>query len=62
MGLQEDAAAGGVEAAGEVDGRDLQRLLAHGDGVAGLGQGVEVEVVRDGAALKIDLIPRELRT
>jgi S1-C subfamily serine protease len=37
---------------------DLQRLMV----AERIGQGVEVEVVRDGSFLKLDLIPRELRT
>ena len=46
----------------EVDGEpmgdvgDLQRLMV----AERIGQGVEVQVVRDGAFLKVDLIPREL--
>jgi serine protease Do len=48
----------------EVDGEpmgdvgDLQRLMV----AERIGQGVEVNVVRDGAFLKVDLIPRELET
>ena len=48
----------------EVDGEpmgdvgDLQRLMV----AERIGQGVEVQVVRDGAFLKLDLIPRELET
>ena len=48
----------------EVDGEpmgdvgDLQRLMV----AERIGQGVEVNVVRDGALLKLDLIPRELET
>jgi S1-C subfamily serine protease len=37
---------------------DLQRLMV----AERIGQGVEAEVVRDGAFLKLDLIPRELET
>jgi S1-C subfamily serine protease len=37
---------------------DLQRLMV----AERIGQGVEVDVVRDGALLKVDLIPRELET
>jgi S1-C subfamily serine protease len=37
---------------------DLQRLMV----ADRIGQGVEVDVVRDGAFLKLDLIPRELET
>ena len=37
---------------------DLQRLMV----AERIGQGVEVEVVREGAFLKLDLIPRELET
>jgi serine protease Do len=37
---------------------DLQRLMV----AERIGQGVEVEVVRDGGFLKLDLIPRELET
>jgi serine protease Do len=37
---------------------DLQRLMV----AERIGQGVQVDVVRDGDALKIDLIPRELHT
>jgi S1-C subfamily serine protease len=37
---------------------DLQRLMV----AERIGQGVEVQVVRDGAFLKVDLIPRELET
>jgi serine protease Do len=37
---------------------DLQRLMV----AERIGQGVEVQVVRDGAFLKLDLIPRELET
>jgi S1-C subfamily serine protease len=48
----------------EVDGEpladvgDLQRLMV----AERIGQGVEVQVVRDGAFLKVNLIPRELET
>src|SRR6266496_6840772 len=48
----------------EVDGEpmgdvgDLQRLMV----AERIGQGVEVNVVRDGAFLRLDLIPRELET
>jgi S1-C subfamily serine protease len=35
---------------------DLQRLMV----AERIGQGIEVDVVRDGAFLKVDLIPREL--
>jgi serine protease Do len=44
------------EAMGDVG--DLQRLMV----AERIGQGVEVHVVRDGASLKLDLIPRELET
>jgi serine protease Do len=37
---------------------DLQRLMV----AERIGKGVEVEVVRDGSQIKIDLIPRELET
>ena len=37
---------------------DLQRLMV----AERIGQGVEVDVVRDGGLLKVDLIPRELET
>jgi S1-C subfamily serine protease len=37
---------------------DLQRLMV----AERIGQGVEVDVVRDGTFLKVDLIPRELET
>ncbi|HSD25489.1 MAG TPA: trypsin-like peptidase domain-containing protein [Solirubrobacterales bacterium] len=37
---------------------DLQRLMV----AERIGQGVEVEVVRDGSFLRLDLIPRELET
>jgi len=37
---------------------DLQRLMV----AERIGQGIEVEVVRDGTFLKLDLIPRELET
>jgi S1-C subfamily serine protease len=37
---------------------DLQRLMV----AERIGQGIEVEVVRDGSFLKLDLIPRELET
>jgi S1-C subfamily serine protease len=37
---------------------DLQRLMV----ADRIGRGVEVELVRDGSFLKIDLIPRELET
>ena len=37
---------------------DLQRLMV----AERIGQGVEVDVVRDGSLLKVDLIPRELET
>ena len=37
---------------------DLQRLMV----AERIGQGVEVEVVREGALIKLDLIPRELET
>jgi S1-C subfamily serine protease len=37
---------------------DLQRLMV----AERIGQGVEVEVVRDGAFLKLDLVPRELES
>jgi S1-C subfamily serine protease len=37
---------------------DLQRLMV----ADRIGKGVEVELVRDGRFLKIDLIPRELET
>ena len=37
---------------------DLQRLMV----ADRIGTGVEVELVRDGRFLKIDLIPRELET
>ncbi len=37
---------------------DLQRLMV----AERIGQGIEVDVVRDGAFLKLDLIPRELET
>ena len=37
---------------------DLQRLMV----AERIGQGIEVEVVRDGRFLKLDLIPRELET
>jgi S1-C subfamily serine protease len=48
----------------EVDGEpmgdvgDLQRLMV----AERIGQGLEVQVVREGAFLKLDLIPRELQT
>ena len=35
---------------------DLQRLMV----AERIGQGIQVDVVRDGAFLKLDLIPREL--
>ena len=44
------------EAMGDVG--DLQRLMVAGR----IGHGVEVHVVRDGASLKLGLIPRELET
>jgi S1-C subfamily serine protease len=44
------------EAMGDVG--DLQRLMV----AERIGHGVEVHVVRDGASLKLDLIPRELET
>jgi S1-C subfamily serine protease len=44
------------EAVGDVG--DLQRLMV----AERIGQGVEVEVVREGASLKLDLTPRELET
>jgi serine protease Do len=44
------------EAMGDVG--DLQRLMV----AERIGQGIEVEVVRNGGLLKIDLIPRELET
>jgi S1-C subfamily serine protease len=37
---------------------DLQRLMV----AEQIGQGIEVDVVRDGSFLKLDLIPRELQT
>jgi S1-C subfamily serine protease len=37
---------------------DLQRLMV----AERIGQGIEVEVVREGALIKLDLIPRELET
>lgn len=37
---------------------DLQRLMV----AERIGQGIEVDVVRDGTLLKVDLIPRELET
>ena len=37
---------------------DLQRLMV----AERIGQGIQVDVVRDGAFLKLDLIPRELET
>jgi S1-C subfamily serine protease len=37
---------------------DLQRLMV----AERIGQGVEVDAVRDGSFLKLDLIPRELET
>jgi len=37
---------------------DLQRLMV----AERIGQGIEVEVVRDGGFIKVDLIPRELET
>jgi S1-C subfamily serine protease len=37
---------------------DLQRLMV----ADRIGKGVEVELVRDGGFLKIDLVPRELET
>jgi S1-C subfamily serine protease len=37
---------------------DLQRLMV----AERIGQGVEVEAVRDGAFLKLDLVPRELES
>src|SRR5689334_6862136 len=48
----------------EVDGEsmgdvgDLQRLMV----AERIGQGIQVDLVRDGDSIKIDLIPRELRT
>ena len=49
-----------VEVAGEAmsDVGGLQRLMV----AERIGQGVEVQVVRDGDLLKLDLIPRELET
>jgi S1-C subfamily serine protease len=49
-----------VAVAGEPMGDvgDLQRLMV----AERIGQGIEVEVVRDGGLLKVDLIPRELET
>jgi S1-C subfamily serine protease len=44
------------EAMGDVG--DLQRLMV----AERIGQGIEVDVVREGAFLKLDLIPRELET
>jgi S1-C subfamily serine protease len=37
---------------------DLQRLMV----AERIGQGIQVDVVREGAFLKLDLIPRELET
>ena len=37
---------------------DLQRLMV----AERIGQGIEVDAVRDGSFLKLDLIPRELET
>jgi S1-C subfamily serine protease len=37
---------------------DLQRLMV----AERIGQGVEVDVFRDGSFLKVDLTPRELET
>jgi serine protease Do len=44
------------EALGDVG--DLQRLMV----AERIGQGVEVDVVRDGDMVKVELIPRELET
>ena len=44
------------EAMGDVG--DLQRLMV----AERIGQGVQVEVVRDGASIELDLVPRELET
>jgi serine protease Do len=37
---------------------DLQRLMV----AERIGQGIQVDVVREGSFLKLDLIPRELET
>jgi serine protease Do len=73
-GIEVVEVVGGIPAAGAglraedlivaVDGEpmgdvgDLQRLMV----AERIGQGIQVDVVRDGAFLKLDLIPRELET
>jgi serine protease Do len=47
-----------VDAEPMTDVGDLQRLMV----AERIGQGVEVDVIRDGQLIKIDLIPRELET
>ena len=47
-----------VDGEAMADVGDLQRLMV----AERIGQEVEVHVVRDGASLKLDLIPRELET
>src|SRR5215213_2266797 len=55
-GLRPEDLIVGVDAEPMSDVGDLQRLMV----AERIGQGIEVEVVRDGAQIKIDLIPREL--
>jgi len=55
-GLRPEDLIVGVDGDPMSDVGDLQRLMV----AERIGQGIEVEVVRDGAQIKIDLIPREL--